>query len=318
MNNQVSNSKSLFLSLLLIIGLSFSVSAQDKEVRKEISESYKVTKDFTLGIDSKYGSIDIVNWDKNELEVVVEMIVKASSEDKANKILDRIDIKINKGNSGVDFVTDIDLKNMSGKTSVEVNYKVNAPASINVNLVQKYGSIFLEKITGDAKIVVKYSSLKAQSLVNASKKANEVSFGYSEGVIKNSGKLTGKLAYSEVVFGNIEGYEGKIAYSELTVKNLTGQLYAEAAYSELSIENVAEGFKAVDISSAYGDVDVMMNTAASYTYDLETKYGSIDAPKGAEVTKDDHGNHKVAHGSVGSSPSGKVIVSAKYADVSVK
>ena len=66
MKNQVSNSKSLFLSLLLIIGLSFSLSAQDSEAKKEISESYKVTKDYTLGIDSKYGAIDIVNWDKTE------------------------------------------------------------------------------------------------------------------------------------------------------------------------------------------------------------------------------------------------------------
>ena len=104
MNNQVSKSKSLLLSLLLIIGISFSISAQDgKEVSKEISENYKVTKDFTLGIESKYGSIDIVKWDKNELEVVVEMKVKASSEDKANKILEKIDIDINEGSAGVDL-----------------------------------------------------------------------------------------------------------------------------------------------------------------------------------------------------------------------
>jgi hypothetical protein len=326
MKNQVSNSKSLFLSLLLIIGLSFSLSAQDgKEVRKEISESYKVTKDFTLGIESKYGSIEIVNWDKNELEVVVEMIVKASSEEKANKILKNIDININEGSAGVDFITKIDLKNMNGKTSVEVNYKVNAPASINVKLVQKYGSIFLEEIIGDANIVVKYGSLKAKSLVNSANKANEVAFGYSSGVIKNAGNLIAKLAYSEVKIGNVESYEGKISYSQFTVMNLTGKLATDAAYSDLVIENVAAGFKAVDISSAYGDVEVMMDENASYAYNIETKYGSLDAPKGAEKVekKEDghdhkHSNSKAVKGSVGGSPSGKVVVSAKYADVSVK
>ena len=94
MKNQVFNSKSLFLSLLLIVGLSFSLSAQDSEAKKEISESYKVTKDYTLGIENKYGSVDLVNWDKNELEVVVEMIVKATTDEKAQKILEKIDIDI--------------------------------------------------------------------------------------------------------------------------------------------------------------------------------------------------------------------------------
>lgn len=318
MNNQVSKSKSLLLSLLLIIGLSFSLSAQDsKEVSKEISESYKVTKDFTLGIDSKYGSIDIVKWDKNELEVVVLMKVKASSEEKANKILKKINIDINEGSAGVDFVTKIDLKSMTGKTSVEVNYKVNAPASINVKLVQRYGSIFLEEISGDANIVVKYGSLKAKSLLNAANKTNEVALAYSSATIKKTGILKAKAAYSEFTLGSVDSYEGSIAYSEFTLMNLTGKLAVEAAYSEFEIENVEAGFESVKVSSAYGDVDVKMDDNASYGYNLETKYGSLDAPKGAEVTKDSHGNHKEAKGSVGASPSGKVTISAKFADVTL-
>lgn len=320
MNNQVSNLKSILLSLFLIFGLSFSLSAQDKnEVKKEISGSYKVSKDYTLGIDSKYGSIDIVNWDKNEMEVVVEMIVKASSEEKANKILDKIDIDIDEGSAGVDFVTKIDLKSLSGKTSVEINYKVSAPASINVNLTQRYGSLFIEEVTGDAKIIVKYGSLKAHSLVNAANKTNELVLAYSEAGIKNAGNLNAKVAYSEVKLESVDSYSGKTSYSEFTVKNLTGKLATEVAYAELVVENVEAGFELVDISSAYGDVEVMMDSKASYSYNLETRYGSLDAPDGAEkVSKDDHGNHKTVEGKVGSSPYGKVLISAKYADLEVK
>lgn len=323
MKNQVSNSKSLFLSLLLIIGLSFSLSAQDSEAKKEISESYKVTKDYTLGIDSKYGAIDIVNWDKNELEVVIEIIVKAKSEEKAQKVLDNIDIDINESANGVDFKTQIELKTLGNNINVEVNYKVSAPASVNVNLTQKYGSIFLEEITGDANITVKYGSIKAQSLMNASGKENILMMGYSESMIKSCSGISGKFAYSDVNFGSVESFQGKISYSEFSAENVSKKLVAEASYSEVKIENIEAGFELVDISSGYGDVKVDVADNASFSYELDTKYGDLSAPEGAEKVgeKDhDHGPnlHKAVKGKVGSGAGGKVHVTAKYADVKLK
>lgn len=323
MKNQVSNSKSLILSLLLIIGLSFSLSAQDAEVKKEISESYKVTKDFTLGIDNKYGAIDLVNWDKNELEVVVEMKVKAGTEEKAQKILDKIEIEIDESGSGVDFLTKFEITNFGNKTTVEVNYKVSAPASINVKLMQKYGSIYLEEITGNAEIALKYGTMKAQSLVNASGKANLLAMGYSEAKIKNGGKLTGKFAYSELTCGALEAYEGKISYSDIKIESLGKKFVTEASYSDVEVNNIEKGIELVDISCGYGDVELTAADGASFSYEMDTKYGDIKAPAGAEKagTKDhDHGpnHHKAVKGKVGSGAGGKVIVHAKYSDLKLK
>jgi len=317
MKNQIFKSKAILLSLVLIIGLSFTLAAQ--EVRKELSERYKVSKDFALGIDSKYGNINLVNWDKNELEVKVEMLVKAPSEEKAQKILDNIEIEINKGSNGVDFVTQIENTDFGKKTFVEVNYLVSAPTSINVNLLQKYGNIYLEEITGDAKIVVKYGGLKVQSLVNAKGNANDLAMGYSEGVIKSCGKINAKLAYSELDFGTVLSYEGKLAYSELSIQDLTGKFVSSAAYSEIDIANVAVGFETVDVDIAYGDVSLLMDTKASYSYLLDTKFGSLDAPEGAVQMKEIDAKvvsfANLVKGSVGKSSGGTVNVVAKYGDV---
>lgn len=312
------NRKSMFLSLLLIMGLSFSLSAQKKEVRKEITESYKPAKDFTLGIDNKYGSIEIINWDKNECEVVVEMIAESSSEEKAKKLLDKIEVEINEGSAAVNFVTVIDFKDMKGKTSVEVNYKVHAPAAINADIIQKYGSVFIEEISGEATIAVTYGNLKAQSLLNAQNKANELSLAYSEASIKKAGILKAKAAYSELKLGSVEAYEGNITYSEYTVMNLSGALMLDAKYSEVEIDHVEAGFEVVDITLSYGDLKVIMDEKASYSYDIETKYGSLDAPEGAVVSKEDHGINKHARGSVGSATSGEVKLSAKYTDMTLR
>lgn len=319
----VSKPKSLLLSLLLIIGISFSLSAQDAEVKKEISESYKATKDFTLGINNKYGTIDLVNWDKNELEVVVEMIVKAKTEEKAQKILDKIVININESGNGVDFLTEYDMKNFGDKTSVEVKYKVSAPASINANLNQKYGSVFIEELNGDLDLNLQYSSIKAQSLENASGKANMISLAYCDGKIKNAGKLSGKLAYSPLVVGKLISFEGKISYSALTAESLSGKLVTKASYSELAVKNLETGFELVEITSGYGDVELIAAEGASFSYELDAKYGDISAPKGAEKVgaKDEEHGHKFSEavkGKVGSGAGGKVIVHSKYSDIKLK
>ncbi len=322
MKNQVFNSKSLFLSLLLIIGISFSLSAQ-KEVKKEISESYKVSQDFTLEVENKYGSIDIVNWDKKELEVVIEMVVKAPSEEKAQKILDKIDVDINESGNGVAFVTQMDIKNMGNKINVEVNYKISAPSSINAKLTQKYGGIFIEELTGDVSLVIKYGNLMAQSLVNKKDNVNELVLAYSNAEIAEAGKLEAKLAYSEIKLESVGSYEGKLAYSKLAAVNLTGKLVLDAAYSSVKVENVVAGFKTINVTAAYGNVKIGMDAEAAYTYEMESKYGGLNAPAGAvKVSENDHDHgpdhHKAVKGSVGSSPTGKVIVSVKYGNAYLK
>ncbi|MBE9518942.1 MAG: hypothetical protein IMY68_10250, partial [Bacteroidetes bacterium] len=55
MKKRVFKSKSLLLSLLLIVTVSFSLSAQD--ARKEYSENYDVSKGVTLITDTKYSDV---------------------------------------------------------------------------------------------------------------------------------------------------------------------------------------------------------------------------------------------------------------------
>ena len=62
MKMKVCKSRSLLLSLLLIIAVNFSLSAQD--ARKEYSETYNVTKGVTLAVDTKYSDIELLTWDR--------------------------------------------------------------------------------------------------------------------------------------------------------------------------------------------------------------------------------------------------------------
>ena len=58
MKMRVFNLKSLLLSLLLIVAVNFSISAQD--ARKNYTETYDVSKGVTLDSDTRYSDLEVL------------------------------------------------------------------------------------------------------------------------------------------------------------------------------------------------------------------------------------------------------------------
>ena len=316
MKNQVCKSKSLILSLLLIIGLSFSLSAQ--EARKEVTGNYNVSKDYTLGIDNKFGNIEIVNWDKNELDVVVEIKVEAKTQEKADKLLEKIAVDIIESGSSVDFITKIDIKNAGEKTKFEVNYTISAPAAMNVKLKQSFGSVFLQSITGDANIAIKHGSLKAKDLTNTSGESAKLDLAFSSCKVKSADALKVEIQHSDIEIGTVNDINGELAFSPLKVESLQGSMVIDAQFSGIEIENVAAQFELVEVTSEFGELSLTMDAKASYSYEVETDFGSLNVP--GEVDKGDHKHHmhkETAKGEIGNSPKGKVVAKLKHADLKI-
>ena len=62
------NSAKLFLLFLLIPLAIFATEKKGKYTKnKTIAKEFKVTKDATLNVSNKYGNIDIVTWNENNI-----------------------------------------------------------------------------------------------------------------------------------------------------------------------------------------------------------------------------------------------------------
>ena len=81
--------KVMYAAIVLFTISAVNITAQKAE--KEISKDYTISKGFELGIENKYGSIEVVNWDKNELSVVVLISTEAPTQDKAEEMLGKIE-----------------------------------------------------------------------------------------------------------------------------------------------------------------------------------------------------------------------------------
>ena len=78
----------LFLALLT----GATVSAQDHKSKMNLSREFPATLETTLEIENKYGKIQVVSWEKDLVQIDVEIRISESSESKLKKLKDDISI----------------------------------------------------------------------------------------------------------------------------------------------------------------------------------------------------------------------------------
>ena len=103
MKKRLSNSKSLLLSLLLIVTVSFSLTAQDAV--KEFTKVFDVGEGITLSSITKYSDVELITWDQNKIDILAVVEVDASSKSKAEEKLAKIDVKMTKSGNTVSLET---------------------------------------------------------------------------------------------------------------------------------------------------------------------------------------------------------------------
>jgi hypothetical protein len=322
--------------MILILAILFAstniVFGQTAE--KEISKEYKISEGYTLGIDNQYGEINFVNWDKNELAVVVRIEAEASTQSKADGLLNKVSIDIEEGNNSVYFDTEIEKLNMTGKTKLRVIYSVKAPAYLNVDLEQSYGSIFLQDVSGEANIEVKYGNLTANSLVSNSEEWNTLELKYSDASIETVGSLSAEIKYSEIMLsesqelslesayskiflGEVGGLDLESKYDKVAMDQLNGYVNVESAYTQVKLGFIKKGFTSIEADMSYGNLKGELEEGAYFSIEAETAYGSIDIPDGDyEFEKD--GTKQEVSGRVGGASDSEVYVSIRYGNLSLK
>jgi len=304
--------KTLKLSMLIVLGILIGSQLSAKEdFTKKISKSYDVSKDATLAVKNKFGKIHCENWDKSSISIEVTITVETSSQDKANKYFDKIDISFSGSSSRVSASTNYE-DNVFGKNNVEisVDYLIYMPASASVELDNKFGDIIIDEVEGSSVIEISYGSLKAAKLggndneieIKFSEgyigyvKSADLEIQYSEMEIDEASDMSVESKFSELDIGEIDvltlesGYDddyiGKIRdldveadFSDVEVKSLEERLVAEIDYGELKVKEMARDFKLIDLSNSFGDANIGFNNEASFRLNATVKMGDLSYPR---------------------------------------
>lgn len=345
--------QSSFLFLLLYL-ISFSVEAKKAEIEKSktVSESYAVNSDHHLTIDNRFGEVKITTWDKNELSVNISITVNAKNDDKAEDLLDKINIDIEKGKTESEFKTILKNKKTtyeSGKKGFEINYEVKMPKSNALTIEHQFGGFIINDIDGKVDAEIKFGSA---SIGNLSHPENELKFEFSDNVTIESldkGILDAKFSkvkltastdlkvqseFSTIDVDGIGNLDMVIKFgsadidkvidakiqsnmSKLNIDELKGRADISPKYGSLTIDKISKDMTEIDIDGEFSPIDISFEEGSQFYLDAYTSMSGMSVPSHEWEKENKDGNSKSYKGVVGGSSSKKVTIRSSFGKVKV-
>lgn len=336
----------LIFSLLLVFAC---LSAFSQDYKKSYHGEYTVDKGAALVIKNKFGDINCQVWDQDRVTIDVTVNVDVSSQEKANRVFDKIDVQLSGNRTKVTGTTNIGSIN---NADFSVDYDIHMPSWISIDLDNKFGDITLPDIAGPATINVEYGALEARSLDGEKvdltikfssaevdrMKTGTVSVEYGSWESEDVGNLTIKSRFSEVQaekvgllnldsqydeveFENASQVISVSRFSSLKFDEIKGDFDFDMEYGELEAKYISEAFKVGKIRNSFADANITFDPKASMTVDAEMRFGELSYPKsGASLNKTTEGyTTNIYNGKLGnaSGPVSKLTINSKNCDVDI-
>jgi UDP-N-acetylglucosamine transferase subunit ALG13 len=255
-------------ALLLVLSAPVMTLAAngDEDVRKQrlINKQYTVAADDKLEIDNQFGNVVVSTWDKNEITVDIEISARASSEERAQDIMNRIDVKDGKDGHSIWFKTKVgeihnNNNNHGGRNENErgfyIDYVIHMPASNRLDIANSFGKTEIPAFKGLITLTSKFGSLNTGKLDNVDQ--IDVEFGKAYITSVNNGKVIFKF--------NKESRIGKV----------DGNVKISSEFSQNVQFNIADEINELSVVESYSGVRMVVNKDLSAQFDVHTSFGKF-------------------------------------------
>ena len=331
-----------------------SLFAKDQDEKKKyIEKSYQVSSAIELRIENKFGKVEINSWDKDEFSIKIEIIGKGRNEERAQRILDAIEIDIDQSSSEIRFETEIESRKNKNEEGFEINYTVYMPEANplyvknsfgdvtmadregDLELNVSYGSMKVGDVSGDAQLKLSFGSgsvgsisdgdvtVKYSSLELESGKTVEFEQGFSDIEIGDVEDLELESKYGKVEVDKAHKIEADIHFSGFEIEELTGSLEMDCSYlGDFKIERLAKSFTLVDIDGKFGSYDIGLEPGLNAN--IEAEFSFADLKYSSEVNADfnyrvKESNKSYYRGKIGDGDPNKMIkVDSGYGNLRLK
>lgn len=334
------------LCSVLLFGLQVFASNLD-EFGKKYSKQFQVNSDVILDVSNRYGFVKIITGEANEIKVDVMVKVEAKNEEKAQKLLDKIDVSIEGDASKVTAITSLD-KNSQFK-ELSIDYTITMPASGNIDVTNKFGNFYLNELNGNSKVYVAYGNV---DIGNLNSQNNDVTVKFGNGKIKYAqyldfvtrysgarvsrakllnldaqygdvkvgevGRMDLKCQYGDVYLGTIVELTADVQFGDLDVEGIISEFTLDSQYGDTEVEFISKDFSVVTVHSSFGDVDLGFQSGSNFTLEGKASFGDISLPSGTTKEVDGSGNSDTYYGKMfeGTTPS-SVKVKMSYGDLDI-
>lgn len=245
------------IGLVLLTGICFQVAASAAN-KKDFVKIYKkefngINANTTVGLNNRYGKVEVRTWDKNQVYVTVKITAHASNQKEAEEVIDRIKISFT---SGADFVkTETSIEDRSSvmtwfsgnSCDYTIDYEVFMPPANKLDLKNKYGNSYVSALNGAASVDVKYGDFKVENIAGAF----DVKLGYGNGTIVKCNNLKCAVSYGNIRLDDARDVDMQSKYSEITLTEAS-DVKIDSHYDDYTVGTVRE----LRINSEYGDYKI--------------------------------------------------------------
>jgi hypothetical protein len=243
--------------------LSMANTGDNVEKKRTISKSYTVGPDDRLSIENSFGNIVVTTWDKNEIQVDIEIGVHASSDERAQRMMDQINVTDHQGGKEIGFKTEIGNmgkgkdKDNGGEDNRKfyVDYKISMPSRNPLRIENSFGKINIPDFTGTANLTSKFGELTTGKIPNA--KMIHVEFGKAE---------IGHLNNADVVFK---------FNSKSTIAGIGGNSKVDVQFCSQVSLFVDKTISELSLFQSYSTIDLKVPDDLSAQFDVYTNFGSF-------------------------------------------
>lgn len=352
------------VALLVMLTLTCYISAQSVSERRSFIKSMPAEKSTRLEVNNKYGDVHITSWSKDSVYIMAEIEAFAPSRARLEKMFDGIFIDMTGTTSLIIAKTKFDknltelLESFKGLTEkvidynskIKINYYINAPDYIDVNIDNQLGDIDMESNRGSVAISLSNGSFKANSLNRISDmrlsignaeigsvKSARLESTFSELVIGESSDLTINSTSSrfnlekagiietesrrdKFFIESISQLNGTSYFSDFKIRKLDKEAHLILKYGSLDVATIDSRFDNIDIRSVNSDVTLSCEPSSSYSFEIRPANSFVVVPeKNAKSEKEIVNEDKkefVITGTVGNNPgSQKIIIEATRGNI---
>ena len=354
----------VYKTLLLLLLIPTALLANPKKFRgkytkeKLIQKEFSVNENALLTIKNRYGNINVTSWDENKVVIEIKIKVNGDDEDSVIERLEGINIgfeqnqnlvtaKTRFGNDNQSWWSKVKCNWYGSKVNMEVNYTVKIPVTNHIDFTNDYGSITLNRISGNANIHCDYGQVIIGELLGNSNtlyfdysnnstigymKKGEINADYSDFVLNNADSLILHADYTSSTikkintldfncdYGSLEVEEatsikGNGNYLDTKIGDISSKIDVTSDYGAIVIQKLTATIKLVNIHTDYTSVKVGYDTACTFDFAIKTSYGNIttDFETTHKSNKTIAKKHEGYYGATNST--NKIAISTSYGSI---
>jgi hypothetical protein len=343
------------------------LSAQSVSEKRSFIRSMPLEKNARFEIKNRYGDIHISSWKKDSVNIMAEIEAFAPNHEKLEKLLEGIEINITASGSVVRAETEFGreitdfLESIKGLTEkiidydsrVQINYYINIPDYVDLNIKNQFGNISMENNAGVISVDLSNGDFKANSLNRISElsldfgdaeinsvKSGKINTSFSKYVISECGELSinstsgrFELGKAEKIniesrrdkffIGNIDGMSGISYFTDYHIENLGGNTDLTVKYGNFNAESIDARFENINLTSAYCDITLDIDPSASCEFEIRHTNAFVVIPdknikSQKETLNEDKKEYRIS-GTLGHNPgSRKVNIDATRGNIYLK